>query len=184
MRRLMLHVLIVIGVLTFACALHAATEDSRIANPHSVNNPAGFEPHFASKQAWEDRADELRRQTLVALGLFPMPPKTPLNPVIHGKIERDGYTVEKVFFASLPGHYVTGNLYRPTGRTGKLPVVLHPYGHWPDGRFIWNSDESIDKAMKSGAESTREGARSPHSMPRRVLAGEWLYERYIGGARP
>ena len=50
-----------------------------------------------------------------------MPEKTPLNAVIHGKIERDGYTVEKVFFASHPGHYVTGNLYRPTGKTGKLP---------------------------------------------------------------
>ena len=43
-----------------------------------------------------------------------MPEKTPLTPVIHGKIERDGYTIEKVFFASAPGHYVSGNLYRPT----------------------------------------------------------------------
>ena len=45
----------------------------------------------------------MREQVLVANGLWPMPPRTPLNPVIHGKIDRDGYTVEKVFFASLPG---------------------------------------------------------------------------------
>ena len=45
-----------------------------------------------------------------------MPEKTPLNPVVHGKIDRDGYTIEKVFFASLPGHYVSGNLYRPKNR--------------------------------------------------------------------
>ena len=60
----------------------------------------------------------------MAEGLWPMPEKTPLNAVIHGKIERDGYTIEKVFFASMPGHYVSGNLYRPTGKTGKLPAVL------------------------------------------------------------
>ena len=165
MRRIVFIVLIVMCALTLASALRAAAEvpqDARIAHPHSVNDPTGFEPHFASREEWEKRADELRRQTMVALGLFPMPPKTPLNPVIHGKIERDGYTVEKVFFASLPGYYVTGNLYRPTGRDGeKHPVVLHPYGHWPNGRFIWNSDADIDKAIKSGAESTREGARSP-----------------------
>ena len=76
------------------------------------------------------RRDALRKQVLVAIGLWPMPARTPLAPVIHGRIERDGYTVEKVFFASMPGHYVTGNLYRPVGREGKRPAVLSPHGHW------------------------------------------------------
>ena len=50
------------------------------------------------------QADSLRRQAQVALGLWPMPVKTPLNPTIHGRIDRDAYTIEKVFFASLLGH--------------------------------------------------------------------------------
>jgi hypothetical protein len=90
-----------------------------------------------------------------------MPEKTPLEPVLHGKIERDGYTIEKVFFASVPGHYVTGNLYRPTGREGKRPVVLMPYGHWPSGRFIWRDDAGVKKDIDSGAEKDPVAARSP-----------------------
>ena len=59
------------------------------------------------------RAERVRRQILVAEGLWPMPTKTPLHAVIHGKIERPDYTVEKVYFESVPGFFVTGNLYRP-----------------------------------------------------------------------
>src|SRR5439155_11415225 len=60
-----------------------------------------------------------------------------------------------------PGYYVTGNLYRPKNRTGKLPAILSPYGHWPDGRFIWNSDEKIKAELASGAEKTPQSARYP-----------------------
>ena len=35
----------------------------------------------------------------------------------------------------MPGHFVTGNLYRPRGRTGRFPAVLSPHGHATDGRF-------------------------------------------------
>jgi hypothetical protein len=88
---------------------------------HNVDQPADFAGRFADKAAWEDRAAFVRRQVLVANGLWPMPEKTPLKPIVHGKIDRDGYTVEKVYFASLPGHYVTGNLYRPTARRPRMP---------------------------------------------------------------
>src|SRR5581483_6302796 len=82
--------------------------------------------------------------------------------VIHGKIERDGYTVEKARFASMPGHYVTGNLYRPTGRTNEdRPAVLSPHGHWANGRFYEASDKEVEKQIQSGAEKTREGAKYP-----------------------
>src|SRR5262249_31261901 len=67
----------------------------------------------------------------------------------------------KVFFASMPGHYVSGNLYRPKGRNGRLPAVLFPYGHWPDGRMIWRDDNGVHKDLASGAEKTVEAARSP-----------------------
>ena len=41
------------------------------------------------------------------------PPKGPLDPVIHSEREGDGYRVANVAFESLPGFFVTGNLYRP-----------------------------------------------------------------------
>src|SRR5262249_24560042 len=86
---------------------------------------------------------------------------TPLNPVIHGKIDREEYTIEKVFFASMPGHYVSGNLYRPKGRTGKLAGVLCPHGHWPNGRFYERPEDQAREEIKRGAEQTMNGARFP-----------------------
>src|SRR6202030_3100842 len=93
--------------------------------------------------------------------LWPLPEKTALNAVVHGKIERDGYTVEKVFFASHPGHYVSGNLYRPTGKKGPLPGVLCPHGHWANGRFFEATEKAARKEIDTKAEQTLEGARYP-----------------------
>jgi dienelactone hydrolase len=113
----------------------------------------------ASREAWEKRAAEVRRQMLVALGLWPMPEKTPLEPVIHGRVERDGYTVDKVYLQSWPGHFVTGNLYRPTGRAGKLPAVLCPHGHWTNGRFQGYDEKEVAKEIAAGAEQFSKGGR-------------------------
>jgi dienelactone hydrolase len=106
----------------------------------------------------------VREQVLVANGLWPMPEKTPLQAVIHGKIDRDEYTVEKVYVASYHGHYVCGNLYRPKGKTGERPAVLSPHGHWPKGRFTDEAargEKYIQNQIDQGAERTRDGARFP-----------------------
>src|SRR5438128_250699 len=99
--------------------------DSRLGKPKDLNGYFPWTPP-TDMQSWAIRRQQVREQVLVANGLWPMPEKTPLKPVIHGKIERDGYTIEKVFFASIPGHYVTGNLYRPTGKSGQLAAILSP----------------------------------------------------------
>jgi dienelactone hydrolase len=97
----------------------------------------------------------------VALGLWPMPEKTPLNAVIHGRIDRGEYTVEKVYFESYPGFFVTGSLYRPKGKSDRLPAILSPHGHWNDGRFYDQGEESVRKEIVEGAERFEEGGRSP-----------------------
>ena len=89
-----------------------------------------------------------------------MPTRTPLNAVIHGKIDRPEYTVEKVYFESVPGFFVTGNLYRPKNKTGPLPGVLCPHGHWDHGRFIEYSTDKIKHEIVQGAERFEEGGRS------------------------
>ncbi|HUG69284.1 MAG TPA: acetylxylan esterase, partial [Pirellulaceae bacterium] len=119
-----------------------------------------------SKEEWEPRAEQVRRQIFVANGLWPMPTKTPLNPQIHGLIDMGDYTVEKAFFESLPGFYVTGNLYRPKGKSGperanKAPGVLCPHGHWPNGRFYDNSVAAVQREIESGAEQFESNGRSP-----------------------
>ena len=114
-----------------------------------------------SAAKWKARRQEIQRRTLVASGLHPLPEKTPLNTVIHGRIEQEDYTVEKVFFESLPGHFVTGNLYLPKNITGKIPGIICPHGHWPNGRFMNESDAEVKKQMAMGAEKFENAARSP-----------------------
>ena len=113
-----------------------------------------------SKAEWNERAERVRRQILVAEGLWPMPTKTPLQAMIHGKIERPDYTVDKVYFESAPGFFVTGNLYRPKKISGKVPGVLFAHGHWQDARLSLVSDDAIQKEIASGQEKFARGGRS------------------------
>jgi dienelactone hydrolase len=113
-----------------------------------------------SKADWEKRAERVRRQILVAEGLWPMPTKTPLNAVIHGKIDRGEYTVEKVYFESAPGFFVTGNLYRPAKIHGRAPGVLFAHGHWKDARLSEAGDSELLNEIATGQERFEEGGRS------------------------
>ena len=91
-------------------------------------------PVFTSRAEWDARAAYVREHILASAGLLPLPDRTPLNPVVFDELKRDGYTVSKVYFESLPGFFVTGNLYRPLGQ-GPFPAVLSAHGHWTYGRF-------------------------------------------------
>ena len=114
-----------------------------------------------NRAEWKIRHQEIQRRVLVAAGLYPMPEKTPLNAVIHSRIQKVDYAVEKVMFESLPGHYVTGNLYLPKVIKGKIPAVISPHGHWPNGRFMHADDGEVKKQIATGAEKFENAAHSP-----------------------
>jgi dienelactone hydrolase len=147
-------VLAALGTLSLAQA-----EDSRLGPLKDLN---GYFPFAApqSVQAWEPRREFVRRQLLVSQGLWPMPTKSPLNSVIHGKIDQGEYTIEKVYFESAPGFFVTGNLYRPKNLTGKAPAVIFPHGHWKDARFLIQPDKYVREEIASGQERFVEGSKS------------------------
>jgi dienelactone hydrolase len=110
------------------------TNDSR--NTEVPNTDTHFSmPVYKTRAAWEARAAKLRKQILFAAGLEPMPGRNPLTPQIFGRIENDGYSIEKVLLQTLPGYYLGGNLYRPLGKKGRFPGVLSPHGHWSYGRL-------------------------------------------------
>jgi len=83
---------------------------------------------------WETRRPGVRRKLLYMLGLDPLPPRTPLNLRVTGRHERPGFTVENIVFESLPGLYVTANLYLPADLEGKAPAILYVCGH-SKGKF-------------------------------------------------
>ncbi len=134
-------------------------DDARLQPPKDLN---GFFPFHVpdNLKQWEQRADSLRKRVLVANGLWPMPEKTPLNAVIHGKTTRPGITIEKVYFESMPGFYVTGLLFRPENPgSEKLPAVLCPHGH--GGRLMDSGPKGIKKYLVTGAERFEESGRMP-----------------------
>src|SRR3954468_12670172 len=62
---------------------------------------------YTTPQSWAVRRAALREGFLKGARLWPLPEKTPLNPIVHGRREYDGYTVENVALETMPGFYCT-----------------------------------------------------------------------------
>lgn len=88
-----------------------------------------------SLEEWKVLRQEIIENLRFASGIDLLKHDAPLNAQVFDTVEYDGFVVEKVIFQSLPGFYVTGNLYRPKDTTKKYPAVLHPHGHWAHGRL-------------------------------------------------
>lgn len=88
-------------------------------------------------EQWKTRATIIRQGIFKGACLSPLPERTPLNAVINNKREFEGYSVENVYFESVPGFYVAGNLYRPLGEkaNSSVPAILKAHGHFNEGRF-------------------------------------------------
>ncbi|MBT5597695.1 MAG: prolyl oligopeptidase family serine peptidase [Planctomycetaceae bacterium] len=81
-----------------------------------------------NKQQWRLKRREIRNKLVKALGGFP-DIKCDLDPTLVGKLEFEGYTIEKVVIQTIPGVQLTANVYCPDGE-GPFPAVLCVHGHW------------------------------------------------------
>src|SRR5262245_40001216 len=134
-------------------------DDARLKPLKDLDGYFPFQPP-ASRTEWEARAERVERRVLVSQGLWRMPTKNPLTPVLHGRVDRGEYTVEKVYFESAPGFFVTGNLYRPTRFNGKVPAVMFAHGHWANARLSESGDAELLREIADGEERFEEGGRS------------------------
>lgn len=140
-----LAVCLLLGLSPFVNAQSGSKSEPELCQGNYLSEPAArhqlaeFARGYSSAAQWRRRADRVREGILRGAGLLPPPKKCALNPVIHSRRDHDGYSVEDVAFESLPGFFVTGNLYRP--KQGKPPyaAVLCPHGHFTypggGGRF-------------------------------------------------
>ncbi|MEM7479309.1 MAG: hypothetical protein AAF483_30360, partial [Planctomycetota bacterium] len=165
--------LFIISAISFVVSSNALAQLPTVYQDGAVPDDARLKPlidldgYFpfkvpATKEEWEKRKGKLKKQVLLATGLYPeLPPKTPLNAVIHGLVKRPGFTVEKVYFESIPGHFVTGLLFRPDdGKSGvRRPAVLSPHGH--GGRMQDYGADAMAKLIESGAERFEKSGRFP-----------------------
>lgn len=98
---------------------------------------------YQTLDEWLGRAESLREHILVSNGLWPMPVREQVNPIVSDPVRRDGYTIQNVVIETIPGFYLTGNLYRPTEGTAPYPAVLSAHGHWRNGRLEDSETGSI-----------------------------------------
>lgn len=103
--------------------------------PEAADKLDRFAAQFQTKDEWQARAARIRRGVLRGMRLDQLPPPCPLKPIVRSHFQGDGYSVDNVAFESLPGFWVTGNLYTPMKGEKPYPGVLCPHGHLPDGRM-------------------------------------------------
>ena len=100
---------------------------------------ARIEATYGDLAGWQRRAAMIRQGLRDGMDLQRTPTLAPLVPIRHSRRALDGYSVESVAFESLPGIWVTGNLYEPLdAKPGeRRPAVLNTHGHSTkfDSRF-------------------------------------------------
>jgi poly(3-hydroxybutyrate) depolymerase len=106
-----------------------------------------------TKLEWETRAAAIRKQIRKGMDLETMPAKPTSKPIVHSKREMDGYSIENVAFESMPGIYVTGNLYKPLKKQASYAGILCPHGHGenPHGRFREQTQKRCATLARMGA---------------------------------
>lgn len=145
-----------------------------------------------SLKNWQQHADSIRGQMKIGMDLKKFPKKTPLNPKYRNKQTLDGYTVEAVVFESVPGFYVTGNLYRPTGTLAQksIAAIVCPHGHWDQpedyGRFRDDMQYRCASFARMGAAvfsidmiGYGESRQLDHEYPKGVAIQTWNVMRSI-----
>ncbi len=85
--------------------------------------------NIKTRTDWERERVIAKQQLQEMLGLSPMPEKTDLKANITGRVDHEQFFVENLHYQSLPGLYVTANLYVPKNLTKKVPAILYVCGH-------------------------------------------------------
>jgi len=112
-----------------------------------------FAETYHDKATWQKRAAVIRQGILNGAELTNMPAKTPLRVIITGRQTVNTYIIENVAIETLPGYYLTGNLYRPADTTKITAGILSPHGHFknPDGRFTPDQQKLCATLAQMGA---------------------------------
>lgn len=148
-------------LLAFTTGLSLATlawGQSKPMHEHSLTEEQGraklaeYAATWHTQAEWEARANNIREGILRGANLSPLPRRCELKPIVWGKQACNGYTIENVAFESLPGFFVTGNLYRPLKGKGPFAGILCPHGHFGPRSRTNHDNQTLSAALaKMGA---------------------------------
>ena len=186
MKPTLLALSVALAALSAVCADEAASLEKFVAAPvlpfdGEAASTCGFvsreiaELDIAGDERWRTLKTKaeydayrlaLRRKMLAAIGTFPE--RTPLNARTTATVRRDGYTIEKVIFESMPGVLVTANLLVPDG-AGRRPAVVMSCGHSDVGK---DSDTYIRACVIAAKRGFVALMFDPHNQGERRMTGQ------------
>ena len=85
-----------------------------------------------------------------------------------GTIDGDGFRVEKIAYQSLPGLYVTADVYVPASGPGPFPAVILTPGHEPTGKlgqYNWAANLARAGILSLAIDPMGQGERLQHFDP-------------------
>jgi len=100
---------------------------------------------------WEKRKAILQPALLEAMQLNHLPASPGSQPIIANARKFPGYTIKNIAIEIMPGLWVNGSLYQPEKQKGKIPVILHPQGHWDKHRYRPDCQYTSAALAKMGA---------------------------------
>ena len=188
------NILLILCLFSLGLTGHSQSSDLRqgafYTEEQARTKLAEYAATYNNMDTWIKRADQIRTTIRHGAKLESLPGRCALNPVRYNKHVYQEYTVENVAFESLPGFYVTGNLYLPRNFTGKIAGVACPHGHWSNpadyGRFRNDMQYRCATLAKMGAAvfaydmlGYGESAPCLHENPEAVRLQTWNSMRVI-----
>ena len=128
--------------------LPPAAKEARVITPYlDYQTEMAWQQDDERRKAWEGLRTEqdllavqqkVEEHLLAMLGGLPSE-RTPLHPRITGKVQMDGFRIEKLIFQSLPGIYVSALVYVPENGNKTHPAILVPSGHSANGKVQYQA---------------------------------------------
>ena len=106
---------------------------------------------YQNKSTWESRRDSLRKEVRQRLGVDTILAQCVKSKPVLSKIRKfNGYSVQNFALETLPGLYVCGSVYTPSGK-GKYALIICPNGHFGGGRYREDQQQRMGTLARMGA---------------------------------
>lgn len=108
---------------------------------------------YTDLSKWEEKKKIIKQGIIIGAELHPDKYKSIPKVILHSKKVLNGYTVENIAIETLPGYYLTGNIYKPYPMISSAAGILCPHGHWrnPDGRWHEQMQNRCASLARMGA---------------------------------